>query len=294
MRKWIPSKRLVRLMTSHQQTATLPIIQSRTHFISQLFATPLNSLAGPSKSLCELMDIAQILYAFVILHAGYLIQLSFRQPSSKVISTKTESWLMWIVASPIGMVVARTITFTIALHQAVVALSLLGTMSKSDRILQSVCPTPQYLDPRLFTWSIPAIASLALLYLGTYVRLQAYAQLGTNFTYRIAKPDQLVTTGLYAYVRHPSYTGLLLVLLAMYSLFMRQRGLVSCWAPLVDKKMVTNDMHALLVPVIGFTCAIYMFMIRRVREEEVMMEKEFGKTWREYKKGTKKFVPYVY
>lgn len=240
------------------------------------------------------MDILAVLYALTILHAGYLIQLSFRQPSSKIISIKTESWLMWIAVSPIGMMFARTVTLAIAIHQAVVALAVSKSLPNSDDVLHAVCPTPQYLDPGLFTWSKAVIAALALLYLGSYVRFQAYAQLGTNFTYRIAKPDQLVTSGFYAYVRHPSYTGLLMVLLAMYSLLLRQRGLVSCWAPLVDEKMVTDVKHAYLVPVIGFSCAIYSFMIRRVRDEEAMMEREFGQQWREHKLRTKKFVPYVY
>ncbi|KAF2625370.1 hypothetical protein BU25DRAFT_412803, partial [Macroventuria anomochaeta] len=233
-----------------------------------------------------LMDVMNIPYALTVLHAGYLIQLSFRQPSSKVISTKTESWLMWIAASPIGMVFARTVTLAIALHQAVVALSLSHTLPNRNKVLQTICPTPQYLDPRLFTWSRATIASLALLYFGSYIRFQAYAQLGTNFTYRIAKPDQLVTSGLYAYVRHPSYTGLLMVLLAMYSLLLRQRGLVSCWAPLVDEKIVTDEKHAYLMPIVAFSCAIFLFMVRRVRDEEEMMEKEFGEKWRDHKART--------
>jgi protein-S-isoprenylcysteine O-methyltransferase Ste14 len=241
-----------------------------------------------------IMDLPALLYALTILHAGYLIQLSFRQPSSKTISTKSESWLMWIAASPVGMIFARIVTLVIAVHQAIISLSLTRTFPNRDRILQTTCPTPEYLDPNLFTWSKSVIASLLLLYLGSSIRFQAYAQLGTNFTYRIAKPDQLVTSGLYAYVRHPSYTGLLSVLLAMYSLFFRQRGLVSCWAPLVDKKMITDERHAYLVPLIGFSCTVYLFTVRRVREEEEMMEKEFGQQWREHCKKTKKFIPYVY
>ena len=240
------------------------------------------------------MDISTIFYVCIVLHAGYLVHLSFRQPSSKVISTKTETWLMWIAASPIGMTFARTTILAMALHQAAVALSLSRTLPNSDKVLQTVCPTPQYLDAQLFTWSESAIASLALLYLGSYIRFQAYAQLGTNFTYRIAKPDQLVTSGLYAHVRHPSYTGLLMVLLAVYSLFLRQRGLVSCWAPLVDKQLVADEMHAYLVPVICFSCVVYLFVAMRIKDEENMMESEFGDKWREHRARTKKFVPYVY
>ncbi|KAF1926059.1 uncharacterized protein M421DRAFT_423062 [Didymella exigua CBS 183.55] len=239
------------------------------------------------------MDISAILYALVIVHAGYLIQLSFRQPSSKVISTQTGSWIGWVMASPVGMIIARMTTMVFALHQAVVALSLSQTLPRSDEVLQSVCPTAEYLDRRLFTWSLPLTGTLALLYFGSYVRFQAYAQLGTNFTYRIARPDRLVTSGQYAYVRHSSYTGLLTVLLATNLLFFRQRGLVSCWLPMIEKNLVTDPTFAHLVPVIALGIPIALF-IRRVRDEEVMMEEEFGQQWREYRARTKKFIPYIY
>lgn len=240
------------------------------------------------------MDISSILYALVIIHAGYLIQLAFRQPSNKVIATPTESWLMWFAASPTGMVIARAIALIIALDHVSVALSLTDMWADSEATLHHTCPAPEYLDTRLFTWSTQTVASLGLLYLGTCLRLKAYAQLGSNFTYRIAKPDELVTSGMYAYVRHPSYTGLLMVLLAFYFLLIRPRGLVSCWAPLFDEKFVTDVRYAYLLPIIGFSCVIYLFMVRRVEEEEAMMEEEFGERWREHKARTKKFIPYVF
>jgi protein-S-isoprenylcysteine O-methyltransferase Ste14 len=239
------------------------------------------------------MDISTIFYALVIIHSGYLIQLSFRQPSSKVISTQTGSWLGWAMASPAGMIIARATTMVLALHQAVVALSLSQSLPHSNEVLQSVCRTPEYLDPRLFTWSTALMVSLALLYVGSYVRFQAYAQLGSNFTYRIAKPDQLVTSGQYAYVRHPSYTGLFTVLLATSLLFLRQRGLASCWLPMIDENLVTDPKYAYLMPVIAVGVPIVLFL-RRVEDEEAMMEKEFGQKWREYRAQTRKFIPYIY
>jgi protein-S-isoprenylcysteine O-methyltransferase Ste14 len=239
------------------------------------------------------MDIPTCLYALIVIHSGYLIQLSFRQPNSKVISTQTGSWVGWVMASPSGMIIARTTTMALALHQAVVALSLSHTLPRSDEVLQSVCPTPLYLDPQLFAWTTALVGSLALLYIGSYIRFQAYAQLGSNFTYRIAKPDQLITSGQYAYVRHPSYTGLFMVLLATNFLFFRQRGLVSCWLPLFDVKMVTNPKYAYLVPALAMGIPFTLFL-KRVVDEEAMMENEFGQQWRDYRAGTKKFIPYVY
>ena len=42
------------------------------------------------------------------------------------------------------------------------------------------------------------------------VRRWAKAALAGDFVYRIAAPDTLITTGPYAYLVHPSYTGMLL------------------------------------------------------------------------------------
>ncbi|KAF2446885.1 hypothetical protein P171DRAFT_429830 [Karstenula rhodostoma CBS 690.94] len=234
-------------------------------------------------------------YALAVVHAGYLIQRSFRQPSTKTVKNQSESWIMWMIASPLGTVFARIATLIITIQQATVSLAKISnTLPQSDAVLGYTCATPEYLDPNLFTWSSHTLATLALLYAGSYVRFSAYAELGTNFTYRLAKPDQLVTSGLYAYVRHPSYTGLLAVLMAMYSLFFRQRGLLSCWAPLVDERLVKEDWVGYAIVIIGFSLPIWLFMVKRVGEEEAMMQKEFGQKWEQYCKRTKRFVPFVY
>ncbi|KAK7189264.1 hypothetical protein PSPO01_04851 [Paraphaeosphaeria sporulosa] len=235
------------------------------------------------------------LYALTVIHAGYLIQLSFRQPSTKTVKTPSESWIMWMVASPLGTSFARIVTLIIAIHHATVSLAKFSNaLPRSDDVLLYSCATPAYLDPELFTWSPHTFATLALLYTGSYVRFSAYAELGTNFTYRLAKPDQLVTSGLYAYVRHPSYTGLLAVLMAMYSLFFRQRGLPSCSTPLVSERLVEEAWVGYAIAVIGFSVPIWLFMVKRVKEEEKMMEMEFGQKWKEYCERTKKFIPFVY
>ncbi|KAF9737940.1 hypothetical protein PMIN06_008867 [Paraphaeosphaeria minitans] len=235
------------------------------------------------------------IYALTIVHAGYLIQLSFRQPSTKTVKSSCESWIMWMVASPLGTRFARIFTLIIAVHHATVSLAKFSSaFPQSDDALRYTCATPRYLDPKLFMWSSHTLVTLALLYAGSYVRFSAYAELGANFTYRLAKPDQLVTSGLYAYVRHPSYTGLLAVLMAMYSLFFRQRGLTSCSVPLVNERLVEENWIGYAIAVVGFSVPIWLFMVKRVKEEERMMEKEFGQKWREYCKRTKTFVPFVY
>jgi protein-S-isoprenylcysteine O-methyltransferase Ste14 len=260
-------------------------------------------------------DKATITFALAILHAGYLVQLCFRQPSTRRI-TSTESWPMYIAASPLFTIVARLSIVCISAYHMILSagISLMRTeeaalqtcappfnmsaillpgepRTASEHMLQKrLCPQTIHLDASLFTWSPRTVSALLLLYASSALRFAAYRQLGSNFTYRIAKPDALVTTGLYAYVRHPSYTGLLGVLIAVHGLFFGQRGLVSCWVP---GRWVLDERMAVGVTAGAFAVAMWLFMVRRVREEEEMMEREFGRTWREYRARTKKFIPFV-
>jgi protein-S-isoprenylcysteine O-methyltransferase Ste14 len=240
------------------------------------------------------MFLPTVLFILAIFHASYLIQRSFRQPSSRTITTKNESSLMWLLASPLYTGLARTITLALAAYHVAISILLATPQhNNGDAILGFMCPNPQYLDKNMFSWSPQVLVTLLLLYTGSYIRLRAYAQLGANFTYRLAKPDHLVTSGLYAYVRHPSYTGIVLVLGGMYSLFLRQRGVVSCWTAGLDRRLVEEGAVGYLVPVVGFSIAMWVFLRKRVGEEEEMMEREFGQRWREYCGRTEKFIPWV-
>ncbi len=235
------------------------------------------------------MDMSAVLFASAMLHAGYLIQLCFRQPSQKQVARRTESRIMWFVAGPNNAVIGRVATVCLCIHHAMISLSLTPTMlNGQDQLLHSVCPATTRLDPQLFTWSKKTIGSLMLLYTASYVRLQAYAQLGTNFTYRLAVPDGLVTNGLYAYVRHPSYTGLYGAIIALKVLFLNQHGAPSCIGISFGDNWIGET-----IPTMVFFGIIWWVMMRRVNEEEKMMEKEFGQKWRNYREKTTKFIPFL-
>jgi protein-S-isoprenylcysteine O-methyltransferase Ste14 len=69
---------------------------------------------------------------------------------------------------------------------------------------------------------------------------------------------------------------------------------LSCCAGVVGEEVVGKGRYAYVLPVVGFSVFISMFMVWRVKEEEAVMEKEFGEKWRRYRAETKKFVPFVY
>jgi protein-S-isoprenylcysteine O-methyltransferase Ste14 len=79
----------------------------------------------------------------------------------------------------------------------------------------------------------------------------------------------LVTSGIYRYIRHPQYAGLLLLSLSM----------ILNWATLS---------LLILYPVI-----IYMYVRLGKREEQDMI-KEFSNEYLRYMKSTKMFIPFIY
>ncbi len=79
----------------------------------------------------------------------------------------------------------------------------------------------------------------------------------------------LVTTGVYRFIRHPQYIGLILISL----------GMILDWAT--------------LPMLILFPVMIFMY-IRLAKREENDMISEFGDVYRDYMKKTKRLLPFIY
>ncbi len=99
----------------------------------------------------------------------------------------------------------------------------------------------------------------------------AYAHLGTNFTFRLAKPKGVITSGIYGYVQHPSYTGLGLLSLAITFLFMRADGIGACFLPswIID----TGGMNVMAW--LAANLGVFFGLFLRVKDEEEMMMEIF-------------------
>ncbi|MGI6451662.1 MAG: methyltransferase family protein [Desulfitobacteriia bacterium] len=78
----------------------------------------------------------------------------------------------------------------------------------------------------------------------------------------------VVKSGVYKYIRHPQYTGLLLLSL----------GMLIEWATL---------------PLLILYPVIVVMYVRLAKREEEDMLKEFGDEYREYMRTTKMFIPYL-
>ena len=155
----------------------------------------------------------------------------------------------------------------------------------------TICPNPSQFDTKYSTWSTYTIVCLTILFISATLRLLAFRTLGKNFTFQLAKPDQLITTGLYSYVQHPSYGPLFVLIGATIMQFLPFDAGAACFLPpeFVDI-WVTWRWYFL-----AFAMAIVAGGITvRVRDEEAMLKETFGKQWVDWHRRTPRFVPFLF
>lgn len=146
------------------------------------------------------------------------------------------------------------------------------------------------INTKLFTWSRYTAIPLALnLGVGVPLRLVSYSSLGKNFTFGLAKPDRLTTTGIYRWVQHPSYTALVFLILANVALLGRLNGVWACWAP----PRLMRVLRKTIVPPVALAITVWIFWTR-VKEEEAMLRDQFGVVWEEWHSRTARFVPGIF
>jgi len=114
--------------------------------------------------------------------------------------------------------------------------------------------------------------ALVLLWAGIALRQWSFRTLGRYFTFTIeTSGDQpVIATGPYRVLRHPSYTGLLLVLVGI--------------------GLLLGNWLSLLAVAVAVTAAL----VYRIGVEERALEAALGDRYREYAATRKRLIPYVW
>ncbi|KAI0683262.1 cytochrome P450 [Cytidiella melzeri] len=123
------------------------------------------------------------------------------------------------------------------------------------------------------------------------MRVACYRELGRHFTFELSikKDHKLVTSGPYAFVRHPSYTACILLMAAS---LIAQLGRGSWWYEGGYWMSVYGVGIAALWVWAHLTTA--MFFVRRTAQEDRMLRNQFGAEWDEWNKRTPyKLCPYL-
>jgi protein-S-isoprenylcysteine O-methyltransferase Ste14 len=114
--------------------------------------------------------------------------------------------------------------------------------------------------------------SLALFIAGLAIRWTAIITLGRSFSVNVAihATQTVHKTGLFRYVRHPSYSGMMLIFTA---LALRTGSLLG--------------IAVVLIPISGA-------LLYRIHVEETALRSAFGSDYDDYSKATRRLIPGVY
>lgn len=112
---------------------------------------------------------------------------------------------------------------------------------------------------------------IALTVIGLVVAIVARKALADNWSSNIdlKKDHELITNGIYRFVRHPIYTGSVLM------------GIGS---------VIAEQSITVTVVYLGMLA----FLIFKLKKEEELLMKHFPKEYPKYKKKTKALIPYIY
>lgn len=115
------------------------------------------------------------------------------------------------------------------------------------------------------------LIAIVLICSSILINQSAILTLGKFFDRLTIKSEhQLVTTGIYSFVRHPIYLSYIL-LFAGFCLILQSK---------------------LAILMLIFVCLVWFG--QRISIEEEMLQKEFGEKYQTYRQQTKKLVPFIY
>ncbi len=129
----------------------------------------------------------------------------------------------------------------------------------------------------VFQFNILVIAGVASVIIGGAMRTlprRSFSAAGLGSIWntprlKIVKGHKLVTDGYYKHIRHPIYTG---EIFRNYCL-----------------PLIFSSFYGFLIMTIGI-----VFLLFRIQIEEKLLLETFGEEYEEYRRQTKKLIPYIY
>ncbi|KAF8624128.1 hypothetical protein AX15_006034 [Amanita polypyramis BW_CC] len=123
----------------------------------------------------------------------------------------------------------------------------------------------------------PATAlAVPLIAVGTATRVWCYRELGKYFTFELSiqKDHELITTGPYSIVRHPSYTATIVNMFVIYLL----HGTKGSWVR--ESVMMGSTLGKMVVYAFAaYTMTFSVALLRRTKEEDRELQLKFGNQW---------------
>ncbi|KAG7090476.1 hypothetical protein E1B28_009590 [Marasmius oreades] len=171
----------------------------------------------------------------------------------------------------------RFLSWSATFLEFIVIVATLNTEGPISRLILSMlvpsddCISGMRITPTLLLGSI-------LTLLGTLLRVSSYRTLGPLFTFelRIQERHQLVTSGPYSVVRHPSYTGLIMTVIGAFASHASGSWVASCGM------LQTPVGKCLAIVWLSIATAVVASLLLRVSREDGMLKETFGAQWHEW------------
>lgn len=142
------------------------------------------------------------------------------------------------------------------------------------------------------TW--PFLVAWICCMFGTFIRRQCYDALGDSFTFEISlqKDHKLVTSGPYAYVRHPSYSSGALGLFGALTCHTTPGAWLAECSGLLQPPWARP---LIALGWLGATAVFVLAIVPRLSREDAIMRDRFGGQWDAWAKRVPcKLIPGIY
>lgn len=148
---------------------------------------------------------------------------------------------------------------------------LLILISSSVSVFSSVIEWA-YFTPDKSQINSVTVIGIIFLVIGICFRVWSINVLGKNFTatVKITKEHELIKTGPYKFIRHPSYLGAFI-------------AIIGC-------PVFLNNTYTIFISCVAMMIAYYF----RINVEEKTLSNHFGKYYEDYKKNTYRLLPLIW
>ena len=217
-------------------------------------------VADPTPARRALSILANTLLAFALLGLAWGSIPGYFADPVRALATVCEMVPTWVILAGVTAGAGRGVRHLEEGRGRIVILNLvwfLGLLAVVFTRARGIATLP---GGRALEW-----AGLAVTALGTVYRVGPMIELGRRFSLRVAiQPEHtLQTTGFYAHIRHPSYAGMLLMVLGLALVFRSAVGL-------------------------GLTLATLGITVPRMNREESFLAEQFGEAYRDYMRRTRR------
>ncbi|OJA12966.1 hypothetical protein AZE42_04704 [Rhizopogon vesiculosus] len=235
----------------------------------------------------SLLKIPLLLLSAIAVHVSITAP---HHPSSDEIVHK--SFVEWVIVLDVkyGLPITKAVTWAITLAEiAITASHAIEPSALPSVIQQAVNPLRGIQDVSITS---PVLLGTTLVVAGGFIRWWCFRTLGRFFTFKLSvhKGHQLVTTGMYAVVRHPAYAGTIIRSIGMLILYGSSGSLLRRSGVLNIPGLTTFG----LVFLVGRLIAV-LSLVGRISHEEEVMKSISRDEWEGWAKAVRyRLIPGIY